>query len=231
MLVHQVADPFVGLRGQQHQRRDKPEQVPRFVGDIAGVDRLLVGRDAADVVERVADGHLAFQLHKLGGHDAARAVVLKFEQLVDLAAILGRGVLQNALDHGGGHFLNEVGGVVIEQLGHRLGDFLVRQLGNQLCLRVAVHLDEDLRRQRLRQQPIELGERQFGILAEQLRNVDGVLICKIGLDRGDVAPSDHVQQFFNLQFSHGCLPSAAGMVRRGFPMPHRCAGACYSFLK
>ena len=123
-----------------------------LVNDIAEVDGLLVGAGAADALEGVLHRHVLLQVHKLGGHDAAGGVVGIFQNLVDALAHLRVRVLQNALDHVGGHFLHDVYGIVQIQLVQHFLQLGVGEALDQKLLFIGVQLHEYLRRQLLGQQ-------------------------------------------------------------------------------
>ena len=65
--------------------RSRRETAPRSrpvsgLQHVAGVDRLLLAGDRAEVLQRVAHRHARLEAHELGGHDAARGVGRVLEQ-------------------------------------------------------------------------------------------------------------------------------------------------------
>ena len=116
-----------------------------LVDDVADVDGLLVGAGAADALEGGLHRHVLFQVHKLRSHDAAGGVVGVLEDLVDALAHLRVGVLEDALDHVGGHLLHNVNGIVQIQLVQHFLQLRVGKALDQQLLLVGVQLHEYLR--------------------------------------------------------------------------------------
>ncbi len=133
-------------------------QVAAVVNDIADVDGLLVRAGAADALQGVLHGHGGLQIHELRGHDAAGGVLRVFENLVDALAHVRVGVLQNPLDHVGGHFLHDVHRVVQIQLVQHFFQLRVGKALDQQLLLVAVQLHEYLRGLLLGQQAEQQGQ-------------------------------------------------------------------------
>ena len=114
------------------------------VGHIAGVDGLLVDGLFADLVEALAHDHRLVEGDALRRHQAARAVLRVFEDLVDLFARLAVRLQQDPLDDVRGHLLDQVDGIVHEQLIQHELELFIREGADQEFLLRAAHLDEGL---------------------------------------------------------------------------------------
>ena len=182
------------------------------VDDVAEVDGLLVGAGAADALEGVLHRHGGLQVHELRGHDAAGGVVGVFQDLVDALTGLGIGVLQNALDHIGGHFFHDVHGVVQVQLVQHLFQFGVGKAPDQHFLLVGVQLHEYLRRQFLGQQAEHQGQPllvQIGTDGRDVRGLQGQQhVPQLGIPFSLDQLLDLFQQLrpFIFQFKHSAGP-------------------------
>ena len=164
--VHDVLNDVVLLRQEQGTDGHDAQQMAAGVGDIAVVDGLLVRSGAADAFDGVGHGEILFQIHKLRGHNGPGAVLGVFQDLVDAAAGLRVRVLEDALDHRGGHLLDKVHRVVHVQLVQHLLQLRVGEGLDEQLLLLRLHLHEHLRRQLLGQQAVEQGEPVLGQLAE-----------------------------------------------------------------
>ena len=151
---------------QQVLDRNHADQRP-VLGDVAGVDGLLVDAGAADPGDGLGDGHLGPEGDILRGHDGAGGVLGVAQDLVDGLAHLGVGLAQDAADHGGGHLLDDVHGVVHEELVQDLLQLGIREAPDQQLLGLLVHLHEGVRRQLLGEQTVEQGE---AVLLQLVKN-------------------------------------------------------------
>ncbi len=94
-------------------QRHSAQQAIRFrIHDVARVDRFLFTRDRANVFERVADGHLRIEPHKLRRHDAAGRVIRILKQIFQLGAHFRTKLRQDAMPFVQSHLLNDVGALV-----------------------------------------------------------------------------------------------------------------------
>ena len=141
------------------------------VRDVTGIDRLLVDTDLADELQTLHHGKVLFEPHKFGGHNGTRRILRVFQQLVDHAPLLRGRRRQNALDDGGGHFLDHVRGIVVVQLVQRFLQLRFREHPDQIFLLVRIQLDEDLGCQLLRQQPVDHQRLLFGQLVEEFTDI------------------------------------------------------------
>ena len=150
--LHDVPDAGL-IGGQQHPpHRDHPQQHP-VLGDIAGVDGLLVDAHAADAGKGLLHRGVWMEKDELRGHDGAGGVLGIVQQLVDLAAGGGVGVAQDPGDHVGRHVLDDVHRVIQVQLVQHLPQLPVAEGPDQLLLVLGVlQVGEHLRRRVLGQQ-------------------------------------------------------------------------------
>ena len=171
MVLHDVPDPGPGVGQEELPDGDHPHQDP-VVGDIAGVDGLLVHALPADALEAVGDGGVRPEGDELRGHDGPGAVLGVVEELVDLLAGLGPGVAQDAGDHAGGHLLNDVHGVVQVELVQDLPELPVAERADEALLVLAV---------------IQVGEDLGGQLLGEEAEDDGLLVrLQLPQEGGDV---------------------------------------------
>ena len=135
--------------------------MPPVINDVADVDGLLVRSGPADALQGVLHRHGLLQIHKLRGHNGAGGILRIFQNFVDAFAHIRVGVLQNPLDHVGGHFLHDVNGIVQIQLVQHFLQLRVGKAADQQLLLVAFQLYEHLCRLLLRQQTEQQGQRLF----------------------------------------------------------------------
>ena len=171
ILLHQLPHPLP-LRGQdQVPQGCAAQELLRGIHHIAGVHRLLVHAGGADGGDGLSSGHVRIQGHVLHRHNAAGAVLGIAQQVVDRPAGLRVRLAEDAVDHRGGHILNEVRRVVGGQLIHHGLQLRVREPADQALLAVRVHLHEHLRRPLLAQEPEEDGNLILRYLLQQLRQI------------------------------------------------------------
>ena len=163
---HDLLDGVLLIRQQQRADRDQSQQVAAGIGDIADIDGFLVNAGAPDTLERVGHGHVPLQVHKLGGHDRPGGVLRVLENLVDAAAGLRVGMTEDAFDHAGRHFLDQIHRIIHVQLvQHFLQLCVGKGLDEQLLL-LRLHFHEDLRRQFLGQEAVDQREPVLGQLRQ-----------------------------------------------------------------
>ena len=132
-----------------------------IVNDIADVDGFLVRAGAADALQCVQHGHGGLQIHILRSHDGAGGILRVFQNFVDALPHIRVGVLQNPLDHIGGHFLHDVNRIVQIQLVQHFFQFRVGKALDQQLLLVAFQLHEYLGGLLLGQQAEQQGQGLF----------------------------------------------------------------------
>ncbi len=115
-----------------------------LVGDVTGVDGLLVFADGPDAGNRLLDRHRLLQVDELGGHDGADAVFGIAEIGVDQASGIGLGDAQDLAHDVGRQLADHVHCVVGGQVLDDGGQLLVVQAADQGLLAVAVHVGEDV---------------------------------------------------------------------------------------
>ena len=150
--LHDVTDAGL-IAGQEHPpHRDHPQQ-HTVLGDIAGVDGLLVHAHLADAGEGLLHRGVGVEIDVLRGHNGPGGVFGVVQQLVDLAAGGGVGVPQDSGDQVGGHILDQVHRVVQIQLVQNLPQLLVAEGVDEALLVVGVlQFGKHLRRYLLGQQ-------------------------------------------------------------------------------
>ena len=205
--LHNVPD--AGLIGGQEQpsHRDHAQQHP-VLGDVTGVNGLLVHALLADAGEGLLHRGVRVEEHVLRGHNGAGGVLGVVEQLVDLAAGRRVAVAQDTGDHVGGHVLDHVHRVVQVQLVQHLPQLLVVQGVDEPLLVVGVlQLGEHLGGLLLGQQP----EHQDGLLRSQLiqelGHVHLIHLHENGAQLAELFGLDQLHQLFQLIFLlHQALP-------------------------
>ena len=143
---------FVVLRQQQILHRHQSDQGPVLFRNVAGIDGLLVHTLAANPQDGLPHRHMGTQGDIFRGHDGACGVFRVAQNLIDGTAHLRVGVLQNPLDHVGGHLLHQVGSVVHIQLVQHFLQLVVREPPDQQLLGLRLHFHKGFRRQFLGQQ-------------------------------------------------------------------------------
>ena len=112
IIVHYIA--YAGLRAaQQHVlHRYHPHQMPVFIGNIAGVYGFLIHAGCPYVIKGLGHAHARLKADILRGHNAARAVLRVFQQLVYGLSVLRRGGIEYPAHNACRHFLYDIHGVV-----------------------------------------------------------------------------------------------------------------------
>ena len=167
VLLHNFRDGGLVVQAEQQVLdRDHAEE-PAVLGDVAGVDGLLIDAGAADTEDGLADGHIGPEGDVLGGHPGAGAVLGVAEDFVDFLAHIGGSLGENPLDHVGGHFLDDIDGVIDEELVQDLPELGIGEAADQELLLLGVHLDEGFGRQLLGEEPEDQRQPFFIQLIEQ----------------------------------------------------------------
>ena len=126
--------------------------MPPVINDVADVDGLLVRSGPADALQGVLHRHGLLQIHKLRGHNGAGGILRIFQNFVDAFAHIRVGVLQDPLDHVGGHLLHDVHRVVQVQLVQHFLQLRVGKALDEHLLLLRIQLHEHLGRLLLGQQ-------------------------------------------------------------------------------
>ena len=162
-VLHHIADELAVPRQQQAAHRHHAQQPAAGANHIAGVDGLPVLSGAADVLNGLLHRHRGAQICKFRRHNAAGGMLGILEELVDQTAHLRCGVLQDALDHIGGHVLQHIHRVVHVQVLHDDGQFRIRRRSDDELLHLRLQLCEHVGRHALGQR----AESQHGLLTVQ----------------------------------------------------------------
>ena len=171
VFVHDLAHGGVVVRGEEQiLDRHRAEEFPPL-GDIAGVDRLLVHARAADTGDRLGHGHARPQRDILRRHDRSGGVFGIAQDLVDLLAHLGVGLGEDTLDHIGRHLVDEIRRIVDVKLVDDLVQLTVGKTADQQLLPFAVQLGKGLGRGLLGQQP---EQHRHALLLEILEHAGNV---------------------------------------------------------
>ena len=174
VLLHDGFDGrLVVLTQKQILDRDQTDQLVS-ARNVAGVNGLLVDAGTADAEDGLLHRHVRPQGNIFRRHDRAGGILGIAENLVDLLAHLRLRLRQDPLHHVGGHFLDDIDGVIDVQLVNDLFQLRVREAADQQLLKLRLHLDERLRRQLLRQQPEQQRQARFVDVLEHGGDVCGV---------------------------------------------------------
>ena len=164
--VHDVEHFRLRVGEDQVFQLDHAEQVAPLVGDAARVDGLLAAGLLTDTHERRFGGHVRLEVDVLGRHDAAGAVLWIAQQRVGQLALLGRQLLQQALDRGRRQLVEQLRAVVVGHFLDHFLDFVVRGVLQKAFLLFDVQQLEHLDGQILGQQSEikhQAGRRQIAL--------------------------------------------------------------------
>ena len=143
---------IVILCQQQILDGDQADELALFIGDIAGINGLLIHALAADAEDRLSHIHAGPQGNILRGHDGTGGIVGVAQDLVDGFAHFRIRLFQDPLDHIGGHLFYQVRRVIHVQLIHDFFQLIVREATDQQFLGIGLHFHKGLRRLLLGQQ-------------------------------------------------------------------------------
>ena len=99
---------------------------------------------------------------------------LNFSSL--LISARSAGVSQNPLDYVCRHFFDQVGSIVIEKFGERLGEFLVAQRVNQAFFGFSVQFDKNFGGKFFGQQSVDSREHFFIQFIQNLGNIHRIFV-------------------------------------------------------
>ncbi len=112
LVDHDLLDQRRRPGHDQVAQREHADQAPVVVGDVDVVDRLGVGLEFAQALDRVCSRQVRRHGHELGRHDPARHVLWVAQQLAELSGLVELHQGEDLLARRLGEVGDEVGGVV-----------------------------------------------------------------------------------------------------------------------
>ncbi len=134
IFIHDFRDRRAVVFGQQQVLDGNRTQQPARLRDIAGIDGLLIHTGSANACDRLRDGHTRPQRHIFRVHDRACGIFGILQDPVDFLAHFRMRLRQNALDDVGGHFLDQICGVIDIQLVDNLAQLGIGKAADQKLL-------------------------------------------------------------------------------------------------
>ena len=153
VLIHHFPDDRIGIENDQIAQGHGSDQDSLLVHNITDINRLGIQSDLADAVNRIADGHVLFEVDILDRHDTSCRILRIPQQMVDILSGLRLRVLEDLLDDVGRHLLQKVRSIVRHQVIDDAGCFLIGQRLDDVLLHFDLKVCEYVRRNPLGQDP------------------------------------------------------------------------------
>ena len=169
-----------------------PSSLRSGVQHEAVVDGLAVDARLSNGGDGLFDGVVLLEVDELHRHDAARAVVLVLQQVVDGGARFGLGLGEQALDDHGGHLFEQVGGIVGVEVVYQTSRFGIAHQLDEVLADFGRQVDEHVRGHVLGQYAEYLEQVLRLEVVEYGRDVDGVQLDQHRFEQGELLAGHEV---------------------------------------
>ena len=151
--------------------RYRSDQPSLCIQHIADVDCLTVQPHLTDMLNRLIHRQIFLQGDILHRHDASGGILRVPEKVIDCLSGVGLRVCQYFIHNVRGHLFQKIHGIIRHQIIDYIRRFLIGKGINNHLLAVHLKVGKNIRRQILRENPVNLQQTLLIQLFHQCRNV------------------------------------------------------------